>query len=133
VAHRQPAFPQRRICSTSDPNSTCSTSPRREVNPRRLASSYTYGGKGVLVGDQHSPGQLRALLAADGSAWVAQRRVYTSSLDLRAADGRTVPYLFVLGMFLYGEGASGLLVRAAAHSPVVNVSQGGGAAWAFID
>jgi hypothetical protein len=42
-------------------------------------------------------GQLHALLTADGSAWVAQRRVYTSSLELRAADGRT---LFVLGMFL---------------------------------
>jgi hypothetical protein len=64
---------------------------------------------------------------------VAQRRVYTSSLELRAADGRTVPYLFVLGMFLYGDQASGLLVRAAAHSPVVNVSQGGGAAWAFVE
>jgi hypothetical protein len=24
-------------------------------------------------------------------------------------------------------------VRAAAHSPVVNVSQGGGAAWAFVE
>ena len=95
--------------------------------------SYTYGGKGVLVGDQHSPEQLRTLLTADGSAWVAQRRVYTSSLELRAADGRTVPYLFVLGMFLYGDQASGLLVRAAAHSPVVNVSQGGGAAWAFVE
>src|ERR1017187_9870514 len=36
--------------------------------------SYTYGGQGVLIGDQHSPGQLRALLTADGSAWVAQDR-----------------------------------------------------------
>ena len=95
--------------------------------------SYTYGGKGVLIGDQHSPGQLRALLTADGSAWVAQRRVYTSSLDLRAADGRTMPFLFVLGMFLYGDHASGLLVRASADSPVVNVSQGGGASWAFVE
>jgi uncharacterized circularly permuted ATP-grasp superfamily protein len=95
--------------------------------------SYTYGGKGVLIGDQHSPGQLRALLTADGSAWVAQRRVYTSSLDLRAADGRTMPFYLVLGMFLYGDQASGLLVRATARSPLVNVSQDGGASWAFVE
>src|ERR1035437_6534271 len=95
--------------------------------------SYTYGGKGGLIGDQHSPGQLRALLTADGSAWVAQRRVYTSSLDLRAADGRTMPFYLVLGMFLYGDQASGLLVRATARSPLVNVSQDGGASWAFVE
>jgi hypothetical protein len=86
-----------------------------------------------LIGDQHSPGQLRALLTADGSAWVAQRRVYTSSLDLRAADGRTMPFYLVLGMFLYGDQASGLLVRATARSPLVNVSQDGGASWAFVE
>jgi hypothetical protein len=95
--------------------------------------SYTYGGKGVLIGDQHSPGQLRALLTGDGSAWIAQRRVYTSSLDLRATGGRTAPFYFVLGMFLYGDHASGLLVRASARSTVVNVSQGGGVSWAFVE
>jgi hypothetical protein len=95
--------------------------------------SYTYGGKGVLMGDQHSPQQLRALLTEDGSAWVAQRRVYASSLDLRTADGRTAPFHFVLGMFLYGDHASGLLVRASACSHVVNVSTGGRVSWAFVE
>ncbi|MGD0064098.1 MAG: hypothetical protein ABSB76_11740 [Streptosporangiaceae bacterium] len=95
--------------------------------------SYTYGGKGVLIGEEHPPGPLHALLTADGSAWVAQRRVPTSSLDLRAADGGTATFRFVLGMFLYGEHASGLLVRASARSHVVNVSQGGGASWAFVE
>src|SRR5581483_6441180 len=93
--------------------------------------SYTYGGKGVLIGDEHPAGELRALLASSG--WVAQRRVYASSLDLRTADGQTAPFSFALGMFLYGEHASGLLVRAAARSTVVNVSQGGGVSWAFAD
>jgi hypothetical protein len=98
--------------------------------------SYTYGGKGVLIGDEHSPEQLRALLTAQGSAWVAQRRVYTSSLDLPVtggADPRTEPFYFVLGVFVYGDNASGLLVRAAARSSVVNVSQGGGVSWAFVE
>jgi uncharacterized circularly permuted ATP-grasp superfamily protein len=93
--------------------------------------SYTYGGKGVLIGDEHPAAELRALLAS--SAWVAQRRVHASSLDLRTADGQTAPFSFALGMFLYGEHASGLLVRAAARSTVVNVSQGGGVSWAFAD
>jgi hypothetical protein len=95
--------------------------------------SYTYGGKGVLIGDEHSPDQLRTLLTRDVSAWVAQRRMYTSSLDLPAADGQMVPFFFVLGMFMYGDNTSGLLVRAAARSSVVNVSQGGGASWAFVE
>jgi hypothetical protein len=92
--------------------------------------SYTYGGKGVLMGDEHSPSPLRALLGDSG--WVAQRRVHTSSLDLPTADGETAPFYLVLGMFLFGEHASGLLVRAAAGSAVVNVSQGGGVSWAFV-
>lgn len=95
--------------------------------------SYTYGGKGVLIGDEYPPEQLRALLTADGSAWVAQRRVYTSSLDLPVTGGRTEPFYFVLGVFVYGDNASGLLVRAAARSSVVNVSQGGGVSWAFVE
>ncbi len=95
--------------------------------------SYTYGGEGVHIGDQYSPGQLRALLTEPGSAWIAQRRVYASNLDLRAADGRTLPFSFVLGMFLYGDHASGLLVRASAGSPLVSVSQGGGVSWAFAE
>ena len=95
--------------------------------------SYTYGGKGVLIGDQYSAGELRTLLTADVSAWTCQRRVYTSTLDLPGADGRPVPFHLVLGMFLYGDGPSGLLVRAAAGSPLVNVSQGGGVSWAFVE
>lgn len=95
--------------------------------------SYTYGGKGVLIGDEHSPDQLRTLLTKDASAWIAQRRVYTSSLDLPAADGQMAPFFFALGMFMYGNNTSGPLVRAAARSSVVNVSQGGGVSWAFVE
>lgn len=95
--------------------------------------SYTYGGKGVLLGDQHSAAELRALLGADLSAWVVQRRVRTSVLDLPGPDGAAVPHHWVLGAYLYGDRASGLLVRGSAASPVVNVSQGGGVSWAFVE
>src|SRR6266566_7536828 len=42
-AHRQPALPHRRVCSTSDPASTCSTSPTRPASARRRASSCRTG------------------------------------------------------------------------------------------
>jgi hypothetical protein len=35
AAQRQPTLPQRRVCCTSDPASTCSTSPSRNANRRR--------------------------------------------------------------------------------------------------
>jgi hypothetical protein len=93
--------------------------------------SYTYGGKGVLIGDEHAPDELRSLLTDGPSAWVAQHRVYSSDLYLPTADRGLAPHSFALGIFMFGNNTSGLLVRAAADSSVVNVSQGGGVSWAF--
>lgn len=95
--------------------------------------SHSYGGKGVLIGDRQEPGRLRELLTEHGVTWIAQRRVHASTLDLPGEDGEPVPFHFVLGMFLYGEGISGPLVRGTARSPVVNLSQGGGMSWAFTE
>ncbi|HEX4728546.1 MAG TPA: hypothetical protein VH298_12160 [Jatrophihabitans sp.] len=95
--------------------------------------SYSYGGKEVFIGDQYSTERLSELLSIDISGWNCQRRVHTSSLELPGPDGQLLPFYFVLGMYLYGEGASGLLVRGAANSPVVNVAQGGGVSWAFVE
>jgi hypothetical protein len=95
--------------------------------------SYSYGGKEVLIGDRHSAEELRGLLSADIRGWNCQRRLHTSTLELPGPDGETVPYHYVLGMYLYGDGASGLLVRGTANSPVVNLSQGGGVSWAFVE
>jgi hypothetical protein len=95
--------------------------------------SYSYGGKGVLIGDEYSAEELRVQLSADIAGWNCQRRVRTASLELPGPDGEPVPFYFVLGMYLYGDGASGLLVRGAANTSVVNVSQGGGVSWAFAE
>src|SRR5258708_6690607 len=38
-AHRQPALPHRRVCSVSEPDSTCSAPPSRVAMPARPASS----------------------------------------------------------------------------------------------
>jgi uncharacterized circularly permuted ATP-grasp superfamily protein len=93
--------------------------------------SYSYGGKGVLLGDQYAPGQLRDLLTRDATAWIAQRRVPASPLDLPQTDGSTTPVHLVLGLFLYGDEAAGLLVRGTVDSAVVNLGRGGGMSWAF--
>lgn len=98
-----------------------------------LKRSYSYGGAGVVMGDQYGRDELRRLLSADISGWNCQRRVQASSLELPGHDGTTVPFYFVLGMYLYGDGASGLLVRGGPHSPIVNVGRGGGASWAFVE
>lgn len=95
--------------------------------------SYTYGGKDVLIGDRYPAEELRGLLSGDVSGWSCQQRLHTSSLELPDTDGEASRYYFVLGMYLYGEGTSGLLVRGAAGSPVVNLSQGGGVSWAFVE
>jgi hypothetical protein len=96
--------------------------------------SYSYGGEGVLIGAQCERDELRQALVASGvDAWTCQRFVPASAVDLPAADGSPAPHLFVLGMFVYGERANGLLVRASAESQVVNASRGGGVSWAFAE
>jgi hypothetical protein len=97
-------------------------------------TSYSYGGKGVLLGSELSPDELADALRVPGiQAWTGQRVVPTSSLELPTPDGGTARFYFVLGMFGYGENYSGLLIRGALGSPVVNVSRGGGVSWAFVD
>lgn len=92
--------------------------------------SWSYGGKDVLVGAEQDAGYLRKLLAADPAGWNCQQRVHAQTLDLIGLGGEVNRHHFVLGMFLYGDGPSGLLVRGAG-SAVVNVSRGGGVSWAF--
>ncbi|MFJ9626098.1 hypothetical protein ACIRU8_00220 [Streptomyces sp. NPDC101175] len=94
--------------------------------------SYSYGGRGVLLGDHHDPRQLRDLLTRDGTGWIAQRRIPSPPLDLPSVSGTPVPHHLVLGMFLYGDRTAGVLVRGAPDSPVVNLSRGGGMSWAFV-
>ncbi|PSJ29356.1 hypothetical protein B7P34_07605 [Streptosporangium nondiastaticum] len=94
--------------------------------------SYLYGGKGVLAGDQHTADELRDLLTRDDATWYAQRRVHASTIDLPSPDGTPVPYHLVLGMYLYGDRTSGVVVRGAADSPVVNGSRSAGMTWAFV-
>ncbi|MEO6502710.1 MAG: hypothetical protein ABIQ09_12440 [Jatrophihabitantaceae bacterium] len=92
--------------------------------------SWSYGGKGVLVGAEYDTDHLRKLLTADTAGWNCQQRVRAEILDVTGLGGHVRRTHFVLGMFLYGDGPSGLLVRGSEEA-VVNVSRGGGVSWAF--
>src|SRR5216684_4742447 len=48
-SHRQPALPHRRVCSVSDPDSTCSAPPSRAARARRRDSSRRVGVPARLV------------------------------------------------------------------------------------
>jgi uncharacterized circularly permuted ATP-grasp superfamily protein len=97
-------------------------------------ASYSYGGKGILMGAEHSREELEQRLGLAGiEAWTCQRVVPTSSLQLPSVTGEPARHNVVLGMFGYGENYSGLFVRGASGSQVVNVSQGGGVSWAFVE
>ncbi|MFF7953269.1 hypothetical protein [Streptomyces griseorubiginosus] len=96
-------------------------------------SSYSYGGQGIVLGDRHTPAQLRGILTRDTTAWITQRRVPAPPLDLPLTDGSTAPFHLVLGMYLYGDETAGLLVRGTTGSAVVNLSQGGAMSWAFTE
>src|SRR6266545_2873314 len=48
-AHRQPALPHRRVCSVSEPDSTCSAPPSRAARARRRDSSRRVGMPARLV------------------------------------------------------------------------------------
>jgi hypothetical protein len=93
--------------------------------------SYSYGGQGILIGDQYDPARLRDLLTRDGITWVAQRRVHAATLDLPRAEGGPAASHLALGMYCYGDRTSGLLVRGNPVSPVVNLSRGARVSWAF--
>ncbi|HJQ00747.1 MAG TPA: hypothetical protein VJ851_04035 [Jatrophihabitans sp.] len=106
-----------------------------DKNDYVFKTSYSYGGKGILMGAEHSREDLEQRLRLPGiEAWTCQRVVPTASLELPpSATGERARHHVVLGMFGYGENYNGLFVRGAGGSQVVNVSQGGGVSWAFVD
>lgn len=88
--------------------------------------NQSYGGAGVLMGNEHGAGELLARLqAAPLAQWTVQQRVQVSSLTMPADETfEPVPHQLVLGLFVMDTQPGGLWVRASRHSQIVNVSQG---------
>lgn len=92
----------------------------------------TYGGKGIVLGSSLPSAALWQLLLDVGlDAWIAQRFVDTPTLKHAVdRDGVYADHRLVLGMYLHGERASGLLVRSGSRSAVINAGSGALAGWA---
>lgn len=86
----------------------------------------SYGGTGILVGAQTTAEDLRSVLGGEACRdWIAQRVMPLETIHF-PNDGRLEPqpHEVVLGLYIYGDRANGMLVRGSTHSKVVNVTVG---------
>jgi glutathionylspermidine synthase len=93
-------------------------------------NNSSYGGRAVFMGAEHPKAVLHDLMT-EGSPeqWIAQQSVDTEGLEIPFNSRFDVSrHNLVLGLYIIGGEASGLLVRASRHSKVVNAS--GGITWA---
>lgn len=90
------------------------------------------GGHDVLLGDAWSRSELAARLAADPTAlWLAQRRVHSEPVSLPHTRMReSAAHHVVLGLYVVGDRAAGLNVRADPTTAVVNIHQSAASGWA---
>jgi hypothetical protein len=93
-----------------------------------------FGGQGVWMGVDHSAEHLRGLIEGKGvEHWIAQQMISFEGVEIPFdAKLAFVPHNVVLGVYLIGDRASGLMIRASSSSKVVNIETGvGGYAWAI--
>jgi hypothetical protein len=94
----------------------------------------SFGGNGIHFGESMSTAELEQLFTGDEAGrWTAQELLdpYPAMFphDERLESER---HHFVLGLYLYGARASGMLVRGSTRSKVVNATVGNAKlAWAF--
>jgi len=92
----------------------------------------TYGGEGIVLGSQLTSAALWQHLREAGlDTWIAQRFVETPLLRHAIEPGGPhADHRVVLGLYLHGEKASGIVVRSGSRSAVVNAGSGARAGWA---
>lgn len=91
-----------------------------------------YGGQGVLVGRDAESELIRSTVLRDGvDQWTCQRYCPVDTLMLPVNEAlEPAEHTPVLGLFIHGGLASGVLVRASATSRVVNATTGAKLTWA---
>lgn len=91
------------------------------------------GGKGVYIGHDIGADELRKLIFEQGlNQWTAQRYIEFDGIQLpQSLDRECELHNIVFGLFLIGDSAIGMDVRASKSSKVVNVSSGARSSWAF--
>ncbi|MDP5137956.1 hypothetical protein ORJ04_18560 [Rheinheimera baltica] len=91
------------------------------------------GGGGILIGNETEADVLiNELYQTDIDEWTAQELVNFNGIKLPySIDGTDELSNIVFGLFLIGNSAIGMDVRASNSSKVVNVSTGSYSGWAF--
>jgi uncharacterized circularly permuted ATP-grasp superfamily protein len=100
-----------------------------------LKPAHGYGGQSVSVGDETSPADWEAAVAAAiGGAWVVQERVRIPEEPFPVVDGGRLSFepLKVNVNPFYVRGAEVGAVTRASRSSVINVSAGGGSVPTFV-
>lgn len=95
-------------------------------------AKQSFGGAGIRIGDETPADALEALLRKNGlHNWTVQQLLTAVPMVVPHDESlRGEPSNVVLGLYLYGSRANGMLVRASQTSRVVNVTAGhAGAAW----
>ncbi len=92
-----------------------------------------FGGRSILVGQDHSKMQIEEVLSKRTENWIAQKYIRNSVMPIPIDNHKTiVPHNVVYGLYKAGDSYSGLLIRASQKNKVVNVSAGGSlVGWAF--
>ncbi|QKW55881.1 hypothetical protein [Stenotrophomonas sp. NA06056] len=92
----------------------------------------SYGGSGIVPGGSLTGEALwQELQQAGLDSWIAQR--FADSPEVVHAvdnDGASAAHRQVLGLYLHGQRPSGIVVRSARGSSVVNAGSGACAGWA---
>jgi uncharacterized circularly permuted ATP-grasp superfamily protein len=100
-----------------------------------LKPAHGYGGQSVSVGDETSPADWEAAVAAAiGGAWVVQERVRIPEEPFPVVEGGRLSFepLKVNVNPFYVRGAEVGAVTRASRSSVINVSAGGGSVPTFV-
>ncbi|OCQ21024.1 hypothetical protein A7985_14670 [Pseudoalteromonas luteoviolacea] len=94
----------------------------------------SFGGKGIVFGDQETVEDLKKRIYSTGQQnWSAQKRIVSTQLDVpHTIKGEIQSHHTVLGMIIVGNHHMGMNIKLSRSNRIVNVSSGEAlTGWAF--
>jgi glutathionylspermidine synthase len=85
----------------------------------------TWGGKGILIGEEAADEEIRARLSCEKQGWIAQEYIKDASVMLPNGENRQYErFNAVFGLYKTGTAYSGLLLRVSQATKIVNAGGG---------
>jgi uncharacterized circularly permuted ATP-grasp superfamily protein len=85
----------------------------------------TWGGKGILIGEEAADEEIRARLSCEKQGWIAQEYIKDASVMLPSGENREYGrFNAVFGLYKTGTAYSGLLLRVSQATKIVNAGGG---------